>query len=88
MLVPSTFTGWYRKMMMNAEIASEMTRSRTQTPKDGAVFRAFLAGSLTPGGLPVADILSLILYSSFTPDEALRAGPDWHPNPTLAGATK
>ena len=32
MLVPSTFTGWYRKMMMKAEIASEMIRSRTQTP--------------------------------------------------------
>src|ERR1700730_17129876 len=32
MLVPSTFTGWYRKMMMKAEIAREMTRSRTQTP--------------------------------------------------------
>src|SRR5579864_6290809 len=31
MLVPSTFTGWYRKMMMKAEIASEMMRSRTQT---------------------------------------------------------
>src|SRR5580700_6068604 len=33
MLVPSTFTGWYRKIMMNAEIAREMTRSRSQTPK-------------------------------------------------------
>src|ERR1700676_1808679 len=32
MLVPSTFTGWYRKMMMKAEIAREITRSRTQTP--------------------------------------------------------
>src|ERR1700686_1390309 len=32
MLVPSTFTGWYRKMMMNAEIARKMMRSRTQTP--------------------------------------------------------
>ena len=32
MLVPSTFTGWYRKIMMKAEIASEMIRSRTQTP--------------------------------------------------------
>src|ERR1700726_4093626 len=32
MLVPSTFTGWYRKMMMKAEIAREMMRSRTQTP--------------------------------------------------------
>jgi len=33
MLVPSTFTGWYKKMMMNAEMAREMTRSRSQTPK-------------------------------------------------------
>src|SRR4029077_655332 len=31
-LVPSTFTGWYKKMMMNAEIAREMTRSRSHTP--------------------------------------------------------
>jgi len=30
MLVPSTFTGWYRKMMKNAETASEMNTSRTQ----------------------------------------------------------
>src|SRR5436309_2047173 len=33
MLVPSTFTGWYRKMMMKAEIASEINRSRSQMPK-------------------------------------------------------
>jgi len=32
MLVPSTFTGWYKKMMMNAEMAREMTRSRSQHP--------------------------------------------------------
>ncbi len=32
MLVPSTFTGWYKNMMIKAEIASEMIRSRTQTP--------------------------------------------------------
>jgi len=35
MLVPSTLTGWYKKIMMNAEIASEMTRSRSQTEKTG-----------------------------------------------------
>ena len=33
MLVPSTFTGWYKKMMMKAEMAREMTRSRSQTPR-------------------------------------------------------
>jgi len=31
MLVPSTFTGWYKKMMMKQEMASEMIRSRNQT---------------------------------------------------------
>src|SRR5208283_2529067 len=30
MLVPSTLTGWYRKMMKNAETASEMSTSRSQ----------------------------------------------------------
>lgn len=35
MLVPSTFTGWYRKMMMKAEISSEMMRSRSQTEMRG-----------------------------------------------------
>src|SRR5437870_8912345 len=35
MLVPSTLTGWYKKIMMNAEIASDMTRSRSQTEKTG-----------------------------------------------------
>ena len=29
MLVPSTFTGWYRKMMKNAETTSEIRMSRT-----------------------------------------------------------
>src|SRR5450755_3213721 len=37
MLVPSTFTGWYRKIIMNAEIASEMKRSRSQTESTGKV---------------------------------------------------
>src|SRR5579863_443065 len=31
MLVPSTFTGWYKKTMMKQEIASEMIRSRSHT---------------------------------------------------------
>src|SRR5512135_1717656 len=35
MLVPSTFTGWYRKMMMKAEMASEITRSRTHAESKG-----------------------------------------------------
>src|SRR5271167_3774443 len=30
MLVPSTLTGWYRKMIKNAETASEMSTSRSQ----------------------------------------------------------
>src|SRR6185312_12898584 len=33
MLVPSTFTGWYKNTMTNAEIASEMTRSRIHDDK-------------------------------------------------------
>ena len=37
MLVPSTFTGWYRKIMMNAEMASEMIKSRSQTESTGKV---------------------------------------------------
>src|SRR5690242_19400530 len=30
MLVPSTFTGWYRKMIIKADMPREITRSRTQ----------------------------------------------------------
>jgi len=37
MLVPSTFTGWYRKMMIKAEIVSEMMRSRNHTENMGTV---------------------------------------------------
>src|SRR5580765_7876312 len=37
MLVPSTFTGWYRKTMMNAEMAREITRSRNQTASTGVL---------------------------------------------------
>src|SRR5437016_10209884 len=44
MLVPSTFTGWYRKMMMKAEIASDMNRSRNQTARIGNV-RTELGGA-------------------------------------------
>src|SRR4249919_3705057 len=37
MLVPSTFTGWYRKTMMKAEMAREITRSRNQTASTGVL---------------------------------------------------
>src|SRR5271156_701285 len=30
MLVPSTLTGWYRKMMMNADTTTDTTRARNQ----------------------------------------------------------
>jgi hypothetical protein len=45
MLVPSTFTGWYKKIMMKAEIANEMTRSRSHTAKTGTL----RAGAETSG---------------------------------------
>src|SRR5665811_21361 len=47
MLVPSTFTGWYRKMMIKAEIASEIIRSRIHTP--------IPVGTRTGGGVPSVD---------------------------------
>src|ERR1700745_1902858 len=36
MLVPSTFTGWYRKTMVNARIPREVIRSRSHTANTGA----------------------------------------------------
>ena len=50
MLVPSTFTGWYRKIMMKAEIASEMIRSRSQTESTGKVARRDGRGNLLRAG--------------------------------------
>ena len=45
MLVPSTLTGWYRKMMMKQEMASEMIKSRNQTDstiaREGAEMTGF-----------------------------------------------
>src|SRR5450755_137879 len=35
MLVPSTFTGWYRKTMKNADTASEIRMSRTHLANTG-----------------------------------------------------
>ena len=67
MLVPSTFTGWYRKMMMKQEIASEMIRSRSQTDRtiarDGAVIEGcpWLALSSVTSDCPG---IILILYAS------------------------
>jgi hypothetical protein len=45
MLVPSTFTGWYRKMMMKAEIASEITKSRSHTASTGTLRCKGLTGA-------------------------------------------
>jgi hypothetical protein len=58
MLVPSTFTGWYRKIMMKAEMASETKRSRAQTATTGRE-RAFWGGGAAIGAseLP-SDIVS------------------------------
>jgi len=70
MLVPSTFTGWYKKMMMKAEIASEMIRSRTQTPSP-LVIRggAFDANSATDPAVGAgATISAAELGSESVPD--------------------
>src|SRR5579864_1355578 len=77
MLVPSTFTGWYRKMMMNAEIASEMMRSRSHTASTGVLRLrdgpGALPGSLYDGSLPPSAILILILIRNLRlPERLLR----------------
>src|SRR5438309_3369662 len=75
MLVPSTFTGWYRKMMMNAEIASEMMRSRSHTASTGVLRLrdgpGALPGSLYDGSLPPSAILILILIRNLRLPERL-----------------
>ena len=66
MLVPSTFTGWYRKMMMNAEIASEMIKSRSQTESIGqARHEAVLAPVAGFGGMRLASSVILCPGSYF-----------------------
>src|SRR5579864_6096849 len=77
MLVPSTFTGWYRKMIMNAEIASEMMRSRSHTASTGVLRLrdgpGALPGSLYDGSLPPSAILILILIRNLRlPERLLR----------------
>ena len=59
MLVPSTFTGWYKKMMMKAEMASETSRSRAQTAITGSGRGGFCAGGVCSdaGELPGSDIV-------------------------------
>src|SRR4029077_15051086 len=66
MLVPSTFTGWYRKTMMKAEIASEMMRSRTQTEstgivRDGTGGRDLSVRVRNSAGLACSGMLSFII---------------------------
>src|ERR1700739_2610615 len=66
MLVPSTFTGWYRKMMMNADMAREMIRSRSHTPipvpmRTGATTTAVAtsrAGTVVHSTAPAPGIVS------------------------------
>ena len=71
MLVPSTFTGWYRKIMMKAEIASETTRSRNHTESTGKVRGATGAAPL-PGrvrdssGRPWSGMLIMIIRAEAT----------------------
>ena len=57
MLVPSSFTGWYRNTMMNAEIPREISRSRTQADTKVAVRR----GS---SGLEIAVFARLVSCAS------------------------
>lgn len=61
MLVPSTFTGWYRKMMMKAEMARETSRSRAQTAITGRERGkgSVLAGTVTGWEFPTSDIVCL-----------------------------
>src|SRR4030081_3568351 len=51
MLVPSTLTGWYRKMIMSAEATTDTTRSRTQE-------------CITP--LPCPDLCPPVLFSGLS----------------------
>src|SRR5437588_11733459 len=75
MLVPSTFTGWYRKMMMKAEIANEMTRSRNQTASTGTPRATGLPSIPLHGvlGLPRDDIPFSILLRTRPNFEGLGA---------------
>src|ERR1700736_5054299 len=52
MLVPSTLTGWYRKMMISAEATTDTTKSRSQE-------------CITP--LPCPDPCSAGLFSGLSP---------------------
>src|SRR5271168_3194263 len=58
MLVPSTLTGWYRKMMMNVDTTTDTTRSRSHD-------------CITPpclcGGLFSASCLTCTSFSTLSP---------------------
>src|ERR1700691_77073 len=66
MLVPSTFTGWYRKIMMNAEIASETSRSRAQiaTTGNGCAANSFASSGVVGSGLTTSGI-AFTFYPTF-----------------------
>src|SRR6202011_2105838 len=91
MLVPSTFTGWYRKMMMKQEIASEMIRSRSQT--DNTMAREGAGGIGLPSWTALDSVRSACpgIYFSFYTDRALRVDIDspcvrqWPATTTAAG---
>src|ERR1700747_491953 len=78
MLVPSTLTGWYRKMMMKAEIVNEMIRSRSQTASMGTLRTAdLLTVELNCGlGLPNSAMVSLF-YGKPPPSETAFLGGEW-----------
>ena len=69
MLVPSTFTGWYKKIMIKAEIAREMIKSRSQTDRigrGGSVIRGGGVGPvltsccvISPNSIPDRNLFSL-----------------------------
>src|ERR1700679_3041764 len=66
MLVPSTFTGWYRKIIMNAEIASETSRSRAQiaTTGSGCASDGFASAGIIGSGLTTSGIVSIFYPTS------------------------
>jgi len=67
MLVPSTFTGWYRKMMKNAETASEMITSRSQPVRSVFARRGFgrKTDELSFGGRSIAVVRRVNFQYSF-----------------------
>src|SRR5438445_10900193 len=57
MLVPSTFTGWYRKMMMKPEIPSDKIKSLNQTMSNGNARDGAFAVGATVGTVGICSCM-------------------------------